>query len=207
LVKEHYYNSWFFQLGFIGKKILKSDKGQKDHLVNLDELIWTYPTQLNGFFTKPKVASLIGQHNEKKCCFATGLAIQFLNCIGHLQLTVFICYKCYRTGCKSCNSSYMQLITTQLQLCSSNSFSTTMQLPYDYNHDVMLTSFLSIHRNLTCTMKFFHDFFWNIDIHHPLWLFVLNGFHLWLVAQSKVAMWHINWILEIYIYIYIYIYI
>jgi hypothetical protein len=35
----------------------------------------------------------------------------------------------------------MQLITTQLQLCHNNSFSTTMQLPYDYNNNIMLTSF------------------------------------------------------------------
>jgi hypothetical protein len=34
----------------------------------------------------------------------------------------------------------MQLITTQLQLCRNNSFSTTMQLPYDYNHNIMLMS-------------------------------------------------------------------
>jgi hypothetical protein len=38
----------------------------------------------------------------------------------------------------------VQLITTQLQLCHNNSLSTTMLLPYDYNHNVMLTSF-SIH--------------------------------------------------------------
>jgi len=35
----------------------------------------------------------------------------------------------------------MQLNITQLQLCCNNSFSTTMQLPYDYNHNVMLMSF------------------------------------------------------------------
>jgi hypothetical protein len=54
----------------------------------------------------------------------------------------------------------VQVITIQLQLCCNNFFSTTMQLPYDYNHNVMLTSFSSIHQNLTCgTMKIFHDFF------------------------------------------------
>jgi hypothetical protein len=35
-----------------------------------------------------------------------------------------------------------------------------MQLPYDYIHNVMLTSFLSIHKTLTCgTMKKICDFF------------------------------------------------
>jgi hypothetical protein len=34
----------------------------------------------------------------------------------------------------------MQLIATQLQL-NHNYFSTTMQLPYGYNHNVMLMSF------------------------------------------------------------------
>ncbi len=41
----------------------------------------------------------------------------------------------------------MQLITSQLQLCCNNFFSTTMQLPYDYNHNVMLMSFF-IHQNV-----------------------------------------------------------
>jgi hypothetical protein len=35
----------------------------------------------------------------------------------------------------------VQRITTQLQLCHNNSFSTTMQLLYDYNRNVMLTLF------------------------------------------------------------------
>jgi len=33
-------------------------------------------------------------HYEKKWYFTTGLAIQFLNCIKHLQLTVFIGREC-----------------------------------------------------------------------------------------------------------------
>jgi hypothetical protein len=54
----------------------------------------------------------------------------------------------------------VQLITTQLQLCHNNSFSTTMQLPYDYNHNVMLTSLSSIHQILTRgIMRIFCDFF------------------------------------------------
>jgi len=35
----------------------------------------------------------------------------------------------------------MQFIVIQLHLCRNNCFSTTIQLPYDYNHNVMLTSF------------------------------------------------------------------
>jgi hypothetical protein len=71
-------------------------------------------------------------------------------------------------------ATQMQLIATQLQLCHNNYFSTTMQLPYDTNHNGMLTSFSSIHQNLTNgTMNFFWWIcFWNIDIHCPLWLLV-----------------------------------
>jgi hypothetical protein len=54
----------------------------------------------------------------------------------------------------------MQFITTQFQLCRNNFFSTTMQLPYDYNHNVMMMSFSFIHQNLTGgIMKKIHDFF------------------------------------------------
>jgi hypothetical protein len=78
---------------------------------------------------------------EKKS-FAIGFTTQFLSCIGHLQLTIYI----------------VQLITIQLQICHNNSFSTTMQLPYDYNHNFMLMSFLSIHQNLTHgIMRIFRD--------------------------------------------------
>jgi hypothetical protein len=63
--------------------------------------------------------------------------------------------------------------------------------------------FSSINQNLTHgTMKIFHDCFWkNIDIHRPLWLFILDGFGLW--HGAKVATWHINWILETNIYMYL----
>jgi hypothetical protein len=96
----------------------------------------------------------------------------------------------------------IQHITIQLQLCHNNSFSTIMQLPYDYNHNAMLMSFF-IHPS-KFNMWHYEDFswfFWNIDIHYPLWLFVLDGLGLWHMAQSKVAMWHNNWILETNIYV------
>jgi hypothetical protein len=91
----------------------------------------------------------------------------------------------------SCNS-----ITTTFQLLC-NSLMTTTIMSY-WCH------FSSIHQNLTQSiMKFLGDFFWNIDIHCPLLLFILNYLKLWHVAQSKVAMWHINWILETNIYKYL----
>jgi hypothetical protein len=40
---------------------------------------------------------------------------------------------------------YIQLITTQLQLSFKNLFSTTIQLHYNYTHDVMLMSIIVIH--------------------------------------------------------------
>jgi len=39
----------------------------------------------------------------------------------------------------------MQLIAIQLQLCQNNSFSTTMQFHYNYNHNVMLTMPIFMH--------------------------------------------------------------
>ncbi len=39
-----------FSTMFSSKKIPKSDKGQKDHPINLDKLIWTCPTILGGLF-------------------------------------------------------------------------------------------------------------------------------------------------------------
>ncbi len=97
----------------------------------------------------------------------------------------------------------MQLITTQLQLCRNNSFSITMQLPYDYNHNVMLMSFF-IYPSIFNTWHY-EDFlwcFWNIDIHHPLWLFVLWWSWIMTHGTIKNRHSHIHWILETNIYIY-----
>jgi hypothetical protein len=137
---------------------------------------------------------------KKKRCFATSLATQFLNYIGHLQLAIFICYECYRTSCKSrksCNSPYIWCNSLQLNY---NFVTTHFQLLCNSPmiHNVMLTSFF-IHTSKFSTWHYedFSWFFWNIDIHRPLWLFVLDGLGLWHMAQSKVVMWHINWILKI----------
>jgi len=43
-----------------------------------------------------------------------------------------------------CNSLYLYN-ATQLQFNQNNSFSTTMQLHYNYTHDVMLMSLIVIH--------------------------------------------------------------
>ncbi len=74
-------------------------------------------------FTKPNKTTSF--HYKKKWCFVTSLATQFFNCNDHLQLIIYM----------------VQLITTQLQFCCNNSFSTTMKFPYDYKHNVKLMSF------------------------------------------------------------------
>jgi hypothetical protein len=74
----------------------------------------------------------------------------------------------------------VQLIATRLQLCRNHSFSTIMQLHYNYSHNVMLTLLIFIH-TLKLDMWHYEDFwifFWNIDFHHLLWLLRV----LWHVA-------------------------
>jgi len=68
-----------------------------------------------------------------------------------LQLTVYI----------------MQFITTQLQLSQNNSFSTIMQLHYNYTHDVMVLSLIVIYllkSNMWHYEDFGHTFFFKIFI-------------------------------------------
>jgi hypothetical protein len=113
----------------------------------------------------------------------------------------FYTHECYQTNCKRYNLPYIwshssathcKVVATKLQ----QFFSTTLQLPYDYNYNVMLTSFFIHSSNFNTWHYEMVNFFWNIDMYHPLWLFILYGFTLWHVAQSKVVTWHINWILE-----------
>jgi len=113
-------------------------------------------------------------------------------------ISILLGSECYHTSCKSCNSLYIWC--KSMQLCHNNSFPTTTQFPYDYNHNLMLMSFFS-HSSKINTWHY-GFFFWNIDIHHPLWLFILYDLKLWHVAQFFLKMWNINWILETYIYIY-----
>jgi hypothetical protein len=56
----------------------------------------------------------------------------------------------------------VQLITIQLQLYHNNFFSTTMQLPYDYIHNVMLLSFF-IHPS-KFNMWHYEDLSWFLKI-------------------------------------------
>ncbi len=42
----------------------------------------------------PEDHNLLAIHYEKKGCFVTNFAIQFLSCRGHLQLSIFICCEC-----------------------------------------------------------------------------------------------------------------
>jgi hypothetical protein len=107
---------------------------------------------------------LIPLPEPKKGCFATSLATQFLSCIGHLHLTVFICCECYQTSCKSCkscNSLYIRCNSLQFNY----NFVTT--IPFQVLCNSPMTTiimlcwchFSSIHQNLTHgTMKIFRDF-------------------------------------------------
>jgi len=88
------------------------------------------------------LSRLIDTHYEKKKSFVIGLITQFLSCRRHLQLTIYM----------------MQFIVTQLQLNQNNSFSTMMQVHYNRNHDVMLTSLIVIH--LLKYDKWHYEIFW-----------------------------------------------
>jgi hypothetical protein len=54
----------------------------------------------------------------------------------------------------------LRFIVTQLQLCQNNSFSTTMQLHYNYTHDVMLISLIIIH--LLNFDTWYYEDFWTL---------------------------------------------
>lgn len=68
-------------------------------------------------------------------------------------------------------------LATQWQLNQNNSFSTIMQLHYNYTHDVILMSIIVIHIQ-KFDMWHYEDFFTliffgNIDLHRPLWLLMM----------------------------------
>jgi hypothetical protein len=133
-----------------------------------------------------RLGEVLKQMLWKKNCFAIGFAIQFLSCIRQLQLTIFIHCECYRTSynsCKSCNSSYIQC--NSLQLCHNNSFSTTMQFPYDYNHNVMLTSFF-IHQSKFNTWHY-EDFSWLFlkKYWYPSSIMTICFRWFWIMTQGK----------------------
>jgi len=63
-----------------------------------------------------------------------------------LQLTMCIHCECYRTSCKSCKSYNLPYIWCNSITTSSQKLFSIMQFPYDYNYNVMLMWFLSIHQ-------------------------------------------------------------
>ncbi len=124
---------------------------------------------------------------KKRGVLQLALRLNFWVAFGHLQFIIYT----------------MQLTTIQLQLCHNNSFSTTMQLPYDYNHNVMMTSFSSIHQNLTRgTIKIFYDFFEILIsiVHYDYSFYMVLDYDTW--HNQKLPCGIFNWILETYIYIY-----
>jgi hypothetical protein len=82
---------------------------------------WQIALHIVAFMKMPPIEVPLpgyGKHYEKRGCFAIGLRTQFLNCIGHLQFTIFIRYECYQISCKnykSCNSPYIWC--NSLQFC------------------------------------------------------------------------------------------
>jgi hypothetical protein len=97
----------------------------------------------------------------------------------------------------------MEFITIQFQLCRNNSFSTTMQLPYDYNHNVMLKSFF-LHPSIF-NMWHYEDFCDFFEIWCPSSIMIIHFRWSWIMTHdiAKAGMWHINWILETNIYMYL----
>jgi hypothetical protein len=81
----------------------------------------------------------------------------------------------------------VQFITTQLQLCWNNSFSTTMQFHYNYSFNIMLTLLICIHQlNLTHgTMKIFgFKIIFFLRYWSPSFIMTIDdGSRLWHVAQ------------------------
>ncbi len=103
---------------------------------------------------------------EKKC-FQFGLQFNFRVAMTICNSLYFYTHECNWTSCmncKRCNSPYIfhpsATHCNSLQLYHNDySFSTTMQFPCDYNHNVMLTSFL-IHSSKFNTWHY--DLFWVI---------------------------------------------
>jgi hypothetical protein len=91
-----------------------------------------------------------------------------------LQLTIFLCCEWYWTSCMNCKVATRHIYSaTQLQLCRTTS--TTMQLHYNYSHNVMLTSIKTWH----VALWRFLDFFWTIDFHNLLWLLMARYYNTW----------------------------
>jgi hypothetical protein len=137
-------------------------------------------------------------HNEKKRSFAIGLAIQFLNCNDHLQFIVFLHCECHRTSCMSCRIAihciydefHYNTITTILKPL------TTMQLHYNYSHNIMLTLIFFIHPlklDMWHYEIFWINFFWNTDIHLLLWLLMVRYYDMWPNKKLSHGILNKNW--------------
>ncbi len=100
----------------------------------------------------------------------------------HYNSTYFYGCDCYRTSYMNCsgyNSLMWNYIDMQFMQFNYNYCVILMQLIFNYHSNALLTSFF------INPSKFDHDImeilgwiffsFWNID-HHPLWLFIYNGF-------------------------------
>jgi len=122
------------------------------------------------------VASLWGVYitvGKKKVLQVTLQLIVFLHCdcyqkvawLAKLQLVVYM----------------VQFIVTQLQLCWNHSFSTIMQLHYNYNHNVMLTLIIFIHPLKFDTwhykIKMYFKKYW-----FPSFIMIVDGPKLWHMA-------------------------
>jgi hypothetical protein len=122
---------------------------------------------------------------RQKMCFVSNLASQFLSCSDHLQFIVFLHCDCYQKVARLAKLQpivyTVQIIATQLQLCQNHSFSTTMQLHYNYNHNVILTLVIFIHPSI----KIWHMALWKkfdlkkFDLHHLLWLLMVQNYDMW----------------------------
>ncbi len=146
----------------------------------------------------------------KKGCFVTSLATQFLSCIGHFQLTVFICCECYWKSCKSCNSPYIWCNSLQLNY---NFVATTLfQLLCNSPMTIIIMSCLrhvsSIHQNLTWARRGFFVIF--LKYWYPSSIMIIHFRWSWIITCGTIKSCHVAYILNFgnkYIYIYIYIYV
>jgi hypothetical protein len=146
--------------------------------------------------------------------FATILAIGFLSCNEHLQFittqhistSVNVVWQVAWISTNTTHHMWNHIQITlchvicaiQFQLCRNNYYITIMQLLCNYNGNVMLMPFPSIHQNLT------HDimeiFGWKLlffeilisTIHYDCLFMMELDCDTW--HNLKVATWHINWI-------------
>ncbi len=111
------------------------------------------------FFFKTNSHNIVSKHNRygKKRCFASSLVTDFL--VANDTCNLLYLYVVNVNG-QVAWITQLRFIVTQLQLCQNNSFSTTMQLHYNYTHDVMLISLIIIH--LLNFDTWYYEDFWTL---------------------------------------------